>query len=178
MMLTKGLIAAASQDSSDLASILRSTNLHLHRACKRRVFVTMAALALDPASRRVDYGRAGHNPLVWRRARRGETLLVKPPGVGLGMCGGEPFARTLHIDTLELEPGDALVLYSDGITEAINASLDQYGEERLMRAVEAADGRDAAETRSAVLDDLASFTAGTPARDDITLVALRVAPIG
>jgi hypothetical protein len=177
MMVTKGLIGAASQDSGDLRHILQSLNLHLHKACKRKVFVTLAAIALDPATSRVEYGRAGHNPIVWRRARRGETLLLKPGGVGLGMCSAEPFARSLRMEEFDLEPGDALVLYSDGVTEAVNPVMDQYGEDRLMRAVEAADGANAEGIRAAVMQDLAAFADGAPARDDITLVAIR-APAG
>jgi hypothetical protein len=173
MMVTKGLLGAASQDSGDLRHILQSVNLHLHKACKRKVFVTLAAIALDPASRRVEYGRAGHNPIVWRRTRRGETLLLKPGGVGLGMCSAEPFARSLRMEEFDLEPGDALVLYSDGVTEAVNPAMDQYGEDRLMRAVEAADGASAEGIRAAVMQDLAIFANGAPARDDITLVAIR-----
>jgi phosphoserine phosphatase RsbU/P len=173
MMVTKGLLGAASQDSGDLRHILQSLNLHLHKACKRKVFVTLAAIALDPATRRVEYGRAGHNPIVWRRTRRGETLLLKPGGVGLGMCSAEPFARSLRMEEFDMEPGDALVLYSDGVTEAVNPVMDQYGEERLMRAVEAADGASAEGIRAAVMQDLAAFADGAPARDDITLVAIR-----
>ncbi|SPE33663.1 membrane hypothetical protein [Candidatus Sulfopaludibacter sp. SbA6] len=174
MMVTKGLLSAIVQDSSDLAHILQQINLHLYRACKRKVFVTMAAVAIHPASRRLEYARAGHNPIVWRRALRGETMLRKPPGLGMGMCPNERFSRTLRLEEIDLEPGDAVVLYSDGITEAVNASMEQFGEERLMHSVESTDGQSAAETRTAILRDLADFTAGAPARDDVTVVVLRV----
>ena len=175
MMVTKGLLSATVSDSSDLVHILQQINLHLYRACKRRVFVTMAAVAIHPASRRLEYARAGHNPIVWRRPLRGETLLRKPPGLGLGMCPSERFARTLRLEEFDLEAGDAVVLYSDGITEAVNPSMEQFGEERLIRSVEKTDGQSAAETRIAILRDLADFTAGAPARDDVTVVVLRVA---
>ena len=106
---------------------------------------------------------------------RGETKVLKPPGVGLGMATGERFNRVLKIEEVELEPGDAIVLYSDGITEAMNAELEQFGEARLVRAVESTDGRPAEESRAAILRQLEAFTDGTPARDDVTLVVLRVA---
>ena len=174
MMLTKGLLVAASRDSSRLAYILEQINLHLYRACRKKVFVTLAAVVLDSDGRRIEYGRAGHNPIVWRRTRRGETTLVKPPGLGLGLTPGERFSRNLRVDEWELEPDDAIVLYSDGVTEAINRDLEQYGEARLMRAIEKIDGRPAAESRDAILRDLSEFMGDTPARDDITLVVIRV----
>ena len=175
MMVTKGLLAAATRDSSDLAAILENLNTHLYRACKRKVFVTMAAVTIDPARRRLEYGRAGHNPIVWRRVQRGETLLLQPHGLGLGISGHDLFARHLRIEEFDLEPGDAVVLYSDGITEAENAAQEQFGEDRLLQAVAASDGRSALETRDALLRRLDSFTAGTPAHDDVTLVVVRVA---
>src|SRR5262249_35339570 len=147
MMVTKGLLSAAVQETSDLAGLLKGINAHLYRVCKRKVFVTMAALAVEPGGRGVGYARAGPNPIVWRRARRGETVMVKPGGLGLGLCGSEQFGRSLRLERLELEPGDAVLLYSDGVTEAVNATLDQFGEERLMRALERTDGHSAEQTR-------------------------------
>ena len=86
----------------------------------------------------------------------------------------ESFGRTLEIQELDLEAGDALVLYSDGITEAVNATMQQYGEQRLLRAVDATDGQSAEAARATILRDLAQFVGTTPPRDDITLVVVRV----
>ena len=178
MMVTKGLLAATTRDSNDLAYILQQINRHLYRVCKKKVFVTLAAVALDPSARRLQHGRAGHNPILWRRTVRGETVLLKPPGLGLGMTPGERFNRTLKIEELELQPGDAIVLYSDGITEAVDSTMEQFGEGRLVRAVESADGKPAEESRAAILRDLAAFVGAAPARDDVTLVVLRVSGNG
>ena len=175
MMVTKGLLAAITRDSSDLHYIFQQLNRRLYATCKKKVFVTLAAVALDPAARRLQHARAGHNPILWRRAARAETVLLKPPGVGLGLTPGERFNRALKVEELELEPGDAIVLYSDGVTEAMDSSLELYGEQRLIHAVEATDGRTAEESRSAILRHLAAFTNGAPARDDVTLVVVRVA---
>jgi len=178
MMVTKGLLAATTRDSSDLAYILQQVNRHLYTTCKKKVFVTLAAVALDPVAGRLQHARAGHNPIVWRRTGRGETMVLKPPGVGLGMTPGERFNRSLKVEELQLESGDAIVLYSDGITEAMDSELRQFGEGRLIRAVESTDGQAAEESRAAILRELAAFTNGTPARDDVTLVVLRVGQNG
>ncbi len=178
MMVTKGLLAATTRDSSDLAYILQQVNRHLYTTCKKKVFVTLAAVALDGAAGRLQHARAGHNPILWRRTGRGETTVLKPPGVGLGMTPGERFNRALKVEELQLESGDAIVLYSDGITEAMDRDLQQFGEGRLIRAVESTDGQPAEESRAAILRELAAFTNGTPARDDVTLVVLRVAQNG
>jgi len=174
MMVTKGLLTATSQQSSDLTHIFDEINQHLYRVCKRKMFVTMAAVAIDPAQRRMQYARAGHNPIVWRRVKRGLTELRKPGGLGLGMCAGDRFARALRVEELQLDPGDAIVLYSDGVTEAMNGALEQFGEARLMQSIERSDGQPAAATRAALLRDLAEFTAGSPPHDDVTIVVVRV----
>lgn len=178
MMVTKGLLAATTRESNDLRYILQQVNLYLHRACRKKVFVTLAAVVLDPVNRRLQHGRAGHNPILWRRTGRNESVFLKPPGLALGMTAGERFNRMLKIEELELEPGDAIVLYSDGVTEAVDSKMDQYGEPRLVRAVEATDGRPAEDSRVAILRDLAEFTGTTPARDDVTVVVLRVSENG
>jgi hypothetical protein len=178
MMVTKGLLAATTRDSSDLSYILQQVNRHLYITCKKKVFVTLAAVALDPIAGRLQHARAGHNPILWRRTARGETKVLKPPGVGLGMTPGERFNRALKVEELQLESGDAIVLYSDGITEAMDSGLRQFGEARLIHAVESTDGQPAEESRAAILRDLAAFTNGAPPRDDVTLVVLRVARNG
>ncbi|HEX3748272.1 MAG TPA: PP2C family protein-serine/threonine phosphatase [Bryobacteraceae bacterium] len=178
MMVTKGLLAATTRESSDLAYIFQHVNRHLYAVCKKKVFVTLTAVALDPAARRLQHARAGHNPILWRRPGRGETVVLKPPGLGMGMTAGDRFQRILKVEELELESGDAVVLYSDGITEAMNEELQLFGEQRLIRAVESVDGKTAEESRTAILRELAAFTNGTPPRDDVTLVVLRVSGNG
>jgi sigma-B regulation protein RsbU (phosphoserine phosphatase) len=80
----------------------------------------------------------------------------------------------MRLESMQLESGDALVFYSDGLTEAMNAEDEQFGEDRLMRAVEEMDGVDATQTREHILSRVRTFLNGTPAQDDMTLVVLRV----
>jgi sigma-B regulation protein RsbU (phosphoserine phosphatase) len=122
----------------------------------------------------MDYVRAGHNPVVWRRLKARETRLLSGGGIGLGIAAPALFGKTLAIETLDLAPGDALVFYSDGLTEAMNESLEQFGEERLMAAVERADGTDATAARDSILEEVRRFLGGVHAQDDLTIAVLRV----
>jgi len=118
----------------------------------------------------LELSNAGHCPplLVSREDVRREDLA----GLPLGMfCQSDYSVRRL-----ELAPGDSLVLYSDGVTEATDPSGDHYGEERLCRILSAGYGLDAQRISAAVLSDLSAFRRGATAADDLTLLVLRRLP--
>jgi hypothetical protein len=174
MTLTKGLLASVCQDTAELASVVEQVNKHLHGVTRKKVFVTMALGFLDAEKRTLQCVRAGHNPMVWRKAAKDETTLVAPAGLGLGITAGRVFGTQLKVIDLELAEGDAVVFYSDGITEAMNKGLEQFGEQRLMDAVAQTDRLDAAGTRDAILKAVREFLDGVHPQDDMTLVVLRV----
>ena len=174
MTLTKGLLASVGQDSSELATIVGEVNRHLHGVTRKKVFVTMALGFLNPETRSLQCIRAGHNPMVWRQTAKNITTLVSPPGLGLGITGSRIFSSQLKVEEMALAEGDAVVFYSDGITEAMNSRLEQFGEERLMNAVEKTDQLNAAATRDSILSAVREFLGGVHPQDDMTLVVLRV----
>jgi serine phosphatase RsbU (regulator of sigma subunit) len=174
MTLTKGLMAAITKNNSQLASVVENVNRHLHGVTRKKVFVTMALGFLDPEKRVLECVRAGHNPMVWRQPSLNETTLVAPGGLGLGITAGRVFGAQLKVAELALTEGDAVVFYSDGITEAMNRDLEQFGEQRLMDAVKRTDRLDAAASRDAILAEVREFLGGVHPQDDMTLVVLRV----
>lgn len=176
MTLTKGLLASITKSNSKLAEVVSEVNRHLHTVTRKRVFVTMALGFLDPAKRTLEYVRAGHNPIVWRRPNNDATTLVSPSGIGLGITAGRIFNTQLKAAELLLEAGDAVVFYSDGITEAMNSAQEQFGEQRLMDSLKRADDLDAVATRDSILREVTGFLDGVHPQDDMTLVVLRVEP--
>jgi phosphoserine phosphatase RsbU/P len=174
MTLTKGLLMATTQDSNDLVDIIGHVNHHIHAATEKKTFVTMALGAFDPDTRAFEHVRAGHNPIVWRRPADDATSLLNAPGLGLGIVSDRLFRRGVKLDRLQLSAGDALVFYSDGVTEAMNADREQFGEERLMAAVKDADGLDAGGVRERIVERVREFLAGIAPQDDMTIVVLRV----
>ncbi len=173
MTLTKGLLASVCENQWSPEEIAAEVNDHFHFSGGRSVFLTMALGVFQPGSGRVRCVRAGHNPLVWRRAAKRETISVKPSGIGLGLAPSRLLRRSLSVQEVDLEPGDALFFYSDGVTEAMNSRSEEYGEERLNAVIAACDTMSAEQTRDQILSDVDRFVGNTPANDDITLVVVR-----
>lgn len=173
MTLTKGLLASVSETASDPGEILREVNRHLYEVCRRKMFVTLFLGVIDPATKRLTYARAGHNPTIFRRPMEQTTLLTSG-GIGLGLNGGKIFDQTLKVETLQLAANDKLYFYSDGITEAMNPKNEEYGEERLMSLAERLDSVGADEARDVVLESVKEFLVSNQPQDDQTLVIVKI----
>lgn len=173
MTMTKGLLASAQNSAGELKPLVEALNGPLQEAGRRRTFVTLALARLDPDSAEVELVRAGHNPPLWRRAAQDECVYLMPKGTGLGLANRQIFARTLEAERVVMAPGDALLLYSDGLTEAMNARQEQFGEDRLAGIVRQSDGLDAEGLMKRILDAVDEFVGGAEAHDDLTLVVVR-----
>src|SRR5262245_39011837 len=177
MTLTKGLLDSVAEYEADPGEILREVNRHLCDVCRRKTFVTMFLGALDPLRRTLIYARAGHNPTIVHRnggSSERKTWMLKSPGMGMGLNQGAAFNRSLKVETIQLERGDKLFFYSDGITEAMNEKRDEYGEDRLMTMTERTNGLNAEQSRDAVMADVAEFLGAVHPQDDQTLVVLHI----
>ena len=136
------------------------------------MFVTMQCLVFDLEHGRVSFAGAGHHQLAILSPGRPPRLACPSSGRPAGLMAFNPIER----ETLPLEPGDTFVLFSDGVSEAMNAAEDFYGEERLLTALSAGAGASAADTVTRVLGDVRAFAAGAKQSDDITVLAVRYAP--
>lgn len=175
MTIVKGLFVAATDAEVDPVEIASDINAGLHALHHRNVFVTMFIGVLDADGRRLRFIRAGHNPALWVRGSGREIVALTPPGMALGMTNPNLFRRSLRAEEVTLDPSDVLIVHSDGITEAMNVSREEYGDERLRQSVARAAGSAAAAaaTRDAIVTDVAGFVGRAPAHDDLTLVVIR-----
>ncbi|MBL8178038.1 MAG: SpoIIE family protein phosphatase [Bryobacterales bacterium] len=132
-------------------------------------FITLFALSYEPESRLLQYASAGHNPAALLRASAGNVEWIRTKGVALGLRRRSAFEEA----SLTLAPGDCLVLYTDGVTEAVNGGGEDFGEPRLAAAIENNRTLDVSALRDALVAEVDSFAGETPQHDDITLVVLR-----
>jgi len=135
------------------------------------LFITVFFGALDPVSGTLTYCNAGHNPpYLLSPADGGEVRKLARTGIPLGI----PENATWSQGAVRLAPGDVVVLYTDGITEAQDGRDMFFGEERLLEALRASLGRSARDIQDALLAEVRRFVGDAPQYDDITLVvALR-----
>jgi serine phosphatase RsbU (regulator of sigma subunit) len=168
MATARGALHAEARDLLAPADVLRRVNEVLATDFSAAdMFATLVFARFLPDGRRLIWSNAGHNPpLVLRRGGEIETL--KPCGPALGIVAG---ARWRDVDC-RFEPGDLLLLYTDGVVEARNAEGLFFGVEPLIEAARLP-ARSAAEIRGNVLDALARHTGSLPPQDDVTLVVIR-----
>ena len=156
----------------DPAEILRRLNDELAEQNPRGMFVTMQCLVFDLTTRQVSFAGAGHHQLAIVSRGRPPRLACVSSGRPAGLMAFNPIER----ETLLLEPGDTFVLFSDGVSEAMNVADDFYGEDRLMAVLAAeADGA-VADMVKRVVADVHAFANGATQSDDITVLAVRYAP--
>jgi sigma-B regulation protein RsbU (phosphoserine phosphatase) len=162
----------APQESSP-AAVLSKVNRQLFPDIREDMFITMAYLVLDPSSGEVIYSRAGHTaPLVWRAAT-GLVETLNTPGMAVGIDKGDVFERIARDVSIHLDPGDTLLLYTDGISEATDNKELMFGEERVERALALRAAQGPRTIVQGLLQEVDVFVAGQRSLDDITLIAVQ-----
>jgi sigma-B regulation protein RsbU (phosphoserine phosphatase) len=152
--------------------ILRRLNDELAEQNPRGMFVTMQCLVFDLDQRKVSCAGAGHHQLAVLSPGRPPRLACPSSGLPAGLMPLNPIER----ESLPLEPGDTFVLFSDGVSEAMNGDEDFYGEERLLATLGTVSGAAPAEIVTRVLADVRAFVDGAKQSDDITVLVARYAP--
>ena len=157
---------------TDPDEILERLNDELAEQNPRGMFVTMQCLVFDLKKHRVACAGAGHHCLAVVSSGKPPRLAFPSSGRPAGLMAHNPIER----ETLPFAPGDTFVLFSDGVSEAMNVDENFYGEERLLTALAATNGATAAETVNRLMADVRAFAAGAKQSDDITILAARYAP--
>ncbi len=171
MTLTKGILHAVSSEAVDHKEIFRRLNNVFRQQSEPGVFLTLCAAILDPAKSEVEIISAGHNPPIL--LRNGHPEMLSPKGLVLGVMDDDFFLKSLHEISMDLAEGDCLILYTDGVSEAMNKKREEYGMERFGAVLERVGQGTEKEVLEAILTDVAGFQAGGPQADDITLMVLR-----
>jgi len=173
----KGLILSLCEIHPSPRDLLIAANRLISEHLDSRSFITMTYAVIDPRSRVMTYARAGHTPMMYVPAaapRMAETLTPDGMVLGLRLDNGERFTSLLVEASLALAPGDRLVFFTDGISEAMNDEADCFGETRLARLLEEHADLPLDELRERIIREIDAFVGGAPQHDDMTLILLDV----
>jgi sigma-B regulation protein RsbU (phosphoserine phosphatase) len=171
----KGLVLSLSRIYDSPARLLGEANRILSANMDARSFITMTYAVVDTAAGHLRFARAGHNPLIQLERSTGRSRVLAPRGMGLGMDAGERFEQVLEEAEVPLRSGDVFVLFTDGLSEAMNERAELFGEGRLRELIEKSDGAGTEGIKDSILAGVRGFVGGAPAHDDMTLVVLEVA---
>jgi len=153
--------------ATDLTGLVARVNRHLARFSSTRKFVTLFLAVFDPSDRSLRYVNAGHNPGIWLSGSG--TSLLPSGGVPIGM-----FETAVQVENrVELAPGDLVVLYSDGITEAADAKDQEFGMDRLTGLLEEGRALPPNVLKDRIFAAVEAFTRGVAQYDDQTVLVAR-----
>lgn len=157
----------------DFAKLMDKVNRLVYEASASNRYATFFFAAYDPTTRRLDCVNAGHNPPVVLRCDKNgaaETLRLKADGPVVGLLPVAPYTE----QSVTLEPGDLLVLFTDGISEAMTREDEEWGEERMIESAQTCRDKTAGAVLQHLFRDADAFTAGAPQHDDMTLLVLKL----
>jgi phosphoserine phosphatase len=172
MASARAFLRAFTKTVPELAHGMTMMNDFLSRDMTNGKFMSLFVGILDPKTSVLSWSSAGHNPPMHYRAATKDIAQLDATCPVLGVIQGVPFDRGPDVT---IAPGDVLLLYTDGATEAPSPKGELFGEERLAAVIQAAAGADVGGVLDAVSGAITAWTGGAPNRDDITLLAVRTA---
>lgn len=175
MTMIRTALRTEARGNKNAADVLAKVNDFVMNDMKRGMFVTIFYIILDSKTRTISYASAGHNPMILYRGQSMKSYYLNPRGfpIGISLPDKALFRKSIQSDTLRLREGDVLLIYTDGITEAMNSHRERFGDERFLSTIRKFGNLSIEPMVDKLKDEIASFTGGFQQSDDITMVAIR-----
>lgn len=172
MAMCRSVVRASAAGTESPAEVLASANRQLFPDIREDMFISMAYAVIAAGTAELKLARAGHDPPLHYIAAENKVVPVQSPGIAIGIDAGNVFEKATRDHEMRLEPGDVLLLYTDGVNEATDAAGEEFGMERLYAGL-----RDSASSGAQqVVDDIRAavngFVGEVAQNDDITLIAI------
>jgi sigma-B regulation protein RsbU (phosphoserine phosphatase) len=169
MALTRSIVRASVGRAPSPADGISHANRLICADSTRGMFVTLFYALLNPPTGEITYVNAGHNPPLLCRADQDQLTQLARTGMALGVVEDTPFEQ----HTLRLNPGDFVLLYTDGVTDATDAHLQDFGMERLQRVILDHRRAPAADVMAALEQAIGDFAGSTAPFDDMAMVVIK-----
>ncbi|MGB5107303.1 MAG: SpoIIE family protein phosphatase [Candidatus Zixiibacteriota bacterium] len=175
MTMIRTAIRLESRGTRSPVEILCNVNEFVTEDVRKGMFITIYLVVIDTQQRKISFASAGHNPMILYRKDEDKTFFLNPKGIPLGITlpEGVNFEDNLTSENVKLKKGDMLVMYTDGITEAMNPKKLQYGMPKFLEFIRDNSDLSPDEFAEKFQDDLNNFTQGAEQNDDITMVVIK-----
>lgn len=172
MAVTRTILRFQALNSMSTAEVLKNTNSILYEQVQRGIFVTMFYIIIDLGTSGITASCAGHNPALIIRSN-GAVEWLKPAGSVLGFVGSKLFDTRIQEVKINLSKDDLLLIYSDGVTEAMNEKQEEFGENRLLYVTLNSSKDEPNKILEKINNELNNFCGQEPQHDDITMVVVK-----
>jgi phosphoserine phosphatase RsbU/P len=172
MAMCRSVLRSKAPGNLSPAQVLREVNRQLYPDIQEDMFITMIYLIVEPGGK-ITLARAGHESAFWCRERFKHIEIVEAPGMALGIDAGDVFDEVIKDVTVELSPLDTVVVYTDGINEALDEQGNEFGQEQLKAVLQEAGPQSVDFLVKTIVDRVQNFSKGHPQNDDITLAAVQ-----
>jgi len=173
MTLVKGVIQTLSTTLDSPCMVMRRLNEVFRRNAPAGTFISAIYGVVDPHTGAFTFARAGHNPAILKRADSATPEFLRPTGMAIGFTDGRLFEESITEVSIDLKPGDALVFYTDGFSEAMNSKRELYGDDRLLKKVGQVGLRSASGILRSLTEDVHHFIEAAGRSDDMTMVVVK-----
>jgi len=173
MAMCRSVLRSTALTTDSAATVLQHVNRQLYPDIKEDMFISMAYLILDLEEKKIHLARAGHDAPLHYHGRNKSVTKLTPPGMALGIDSGSVFDRVTGDSEVLLDEGDCVILYTDGVTEALDANGSEFGIGRLIEVVTTSATESASTIVNRVNEKVKTFVGNQPQTDDITLVVIR-----
>lgn len=174
MTFIKGILHSLCREIESPAEILKKTNRLFYDNAPRGTFISLVYGIVDLEKETFLFARAGHNPVLQLSSQNGNVKELRPKGIGIGLTEGASFDNNIEELELSLCTDDLLVLYTDGIVEALNATHQFYGSDRLNSLLNNHKDLSAADLLKALSGDLKTYIGNAKQHDDMTMVIMKL----
>ena len=172
-VMCRTLMRAKAPNAATPSAALAAVNRQIAPDIREDMFITMSYIVAEKDGSKLTFARAGHNAaLVWRKAD-GRVESLHPPGLGVGIDKGDVFERVTKDLEFSMQPGDCLLLYTDGVNEAMDPKGIEFGEERVQDRLAKYAPLGPRAVIGGIISDLELFLKGRRSHDDITLIAMQ-----
>ncbi|MDH5367005.1 MAG: PP2C family protein-serine/threonine phosphatase [Cyclobacteriaceae bacterium] len=173
MSQMKGVFQSLAQLGLSSKKFLINANNAISNCLEKTSFITVSYFLIDTEKKKIEFSRAGHCPTIYYSKKSNKARFFTNKGLGLGILRNGDFHKYIHVNRLTYQPGDIILLYTDGISEARNKNGEEYGYDRIKKVLDTNTNETTTIIQERLINDLYDFTGSSFINDDYTTLVIK-----